>query len=182
MMENYYESSSKAYYEKNELKDARPEGGYQTGILPEQQERARNHSETLNSRPNFDKPWTGQPPPLDGKWRYMWRVGHTAEMSSDILPDNVIPEDFENWSEMMESFGGDLRQCCFTAAEMLSVGFGWEQETLRSMMEGGTQLLGPTGSDLRKYNKKGDILAGFHYGKTLELTLIFRYQFLDNPR
>jgi hypothetical protein len=28
MMENYYESSSKAYYEKNELKDARPEGGY----------------------------------------------------------------------------------------------------------------------------------------------------------
>lgn len=164
-MEEYYANRSKLYYEQNILDDARPDGGYQTGILPEQQERARNHSKTIEGNPDFEKPWTSQPPPKDGKWRYMWRMGGVAEMEHDILPDNVVPEDFEGWTETMESFGTDLRECSFTAAEMLSVGLGWEQNTLRNRMEGGTQILGPTGSDLTKYNKKGDILAGFHYGK-----------------
>jgi hypothetical protein len=56
----------------------------------------------------------------------MWRMGGDAEMSSEILPDNVVPDDFENWTEIMENFGTDLRECSFTAAEMLAVGLGWD--------------------------------------------------------
>lgn len=34
---------------------------------------------------------------------------------------------------------------------------------LYSLMEGGSHLLAPTGSDLSKYGKKGTVFAGFHY-------------------
>lgn len=35
------------------------------------------------------------------------------------------------------------------------------------MMKGGVQLLAPTGSDLAKYKKQNDVLAGFHYDLNL---------------
>lgn len=52
-------------------------------------------------------------------------------------------------------------------SEMICLGLGLERYQLTDMMKGGVQLLAPTGSDLDKYKKKDDILAGFHYGKHL---------------
>lgn len=97
----------------------------------------------------------------------MWRVGDAAEIADNILPDNVIPSEFPQWQKQMNQFGELFKQCAYTTSEMLALGLGWEQNTLRSLMEGGTQLMGPTGSDLKKYNTEGDILAGFHYGNNL---------------
>ena len=54
-----------------------------------------------------------------------------------------------------------------SVSEMICLGLGLERYRLCQMMEGGVQLLAPTGSDLAKYNKKDDILAGFHYGKIM---------------
>ena len=42
-MEKYFENSAKIYYETGKLPDARPEGGYQTGVLPHFTERARKN-------------------------------------------------------------------------------------------------------------------------------------------
>lgn len=168
LMEKYYENRSKQYYSGMPLHEAKPESGYQTGILPELQERARNHSETIDKYFPASRPATPQPPPKDKKWRYMWRVGSVAEMSNNkILSDNAVPADFPGWANQMDSFGSILRESCYTASEILALGIGADRMTFRSRMEGGTQLLGPTGSDLSKYNTPGHILAGFHYGKLM---------------
>lgn len=111
---------------------------------------------------------TPQPPPMDGKWRYLWRVGGEAEVKNHkIAPQNVVPADFPGWTQSMDKFGSILMEGAFTASEILAVGLGVPRRTIRDKMEGGTQLLSPTGSDLRKYNKVGDILAGFHYDLSL---------------
>lgn len=164
MMERYYESRGKIYYSGGKLEESNPEAGYQTGVLEELQERARNHESTINKYYPHTRPVTPQPPPKDKKWRYMWRVGGKAEVSNNrILPDNKIPHDFPGWEERMDRFGSILMESCYTASEIVAVGLGVPQSTFRSRMEGGTQLLGPTGSDLDKYNRVGDVLAGFHY-------------------
>lgn len=46
---------------------------------------------------------------------------------------------------------------------MLALGLDLPKNTFTSMLQGGPQLLAPTGSDLSKFNKKDDVLAGFHY-------------------
>ena len=45
---------------------------------------------------------------------------------------------------------------------MLALGLDMPKDQFTSIMKGGVQVLGPTGSDLSKYNKEGDILTGFH--------------------
>lgn len=50
-----------------------------------------------------------------------------------------------------------------TTSEALALGFGLERDRITRMMDGGVQLLAPTGSDLGRYTKKNDVLAGFHY-------------------
>ena len=164
MMESYYEQASAKYYKDGSLKDARPDAGYNVGVLPELKERARLHSATIESKFSKSKPVTPQPPPKDKKWRFMWRVGSKAEMEGNkILAENVIPEGIPGFSHRMDSFGSILQESCYTASEMIAVGLGVPQNTFRGKMEGGTQLLGPTGSDLQKYNNVGEVLAGFHY-------------------
>ena len=60
--------------------------------------------------------------------------------------------------QITQLYGG-----CFTVSEMLALGLDMPRDTFTSQMKGGVQLLAPTGSDLTKYNKKDDVLAGFHY-------------------
>lgn len=164
MMERYYEMSSQKYYRDGSLPDSRPSAGYNVGILPELKERARPHDKTIEDHFRDTPPVTPQPPPKDKKWRFMWRVGSQAEMTgNNILAENVVPEGMPGFANKMDSFGSILRESCYTASEMIAVGLGVPQNTFRGKMEGGTQLLGPTGSDLAKYNKVGEVLAGFHY-------------------
>ncbi len=46
---------------------------------------------------------------------------------------------------------------------MIALGLDMKRDTFTSKMEGAVQLLAPTGSDLTRYQKRDDILAGFHY-------------------
>ncbi len=71
-----------------------------------------------------------------------------------------------------------------TASEAIALGLNIKRDTFTSMMEGGVQLLAPTGSDLNKYTKKNDILAGFHYGKPLLISVLnlLRSQLHNYPR
>jgi isopenicillin N synthase-like dioxygenase len=164
MMEGYYESRQAQLQPGKVLKDARPQWGYQVGVTPELIERARNHAETIKEKFQNDKPVTPQPPPADGKWRYFWRIGDTETIMTDFKSvEQVVPEDFPQWQPTMDKWGQILNAGCFTVSEMLALGLGMQKDTFTSKMKGAVQLLAPTGSNLAKYNKKDDILAGFHY-------------------
>ena len=63
----------------------------------------------------------------------------------------------------MNEWGNLMSNTTLTISEMIALGFGWQRDKLTSMMLGGAQLLAPTGSDLARYKKKNDVLAGFHY-------------------
>ena len=46
---------------------------------------------------------------------------------------------------------------------MTAVGLELPKDEFTKRMKGAVQLLAPTGSDLEKYNKEKEVLAGFHY-------------------
>lgn len=168
MMEGYFESRSKRFYNGDELLDEKkPEFGYQVGVTPELVERARNHANTIQERFHNDQPVTPQPTPKDGKWRFFYRIGESTadnmEVENNLLPPQVIPKDIPDFERIMDNWGYKMRNTTYTLAEMLALGFGWKRRALLEKLEGASNLLAPTGSDLEKYNKPDDILAGFHY-------------------
>lgn len=71
----------------------------------------------------------------------------------------------------------------YSVAQMAALGLGLKQDEFTKRMDGAVQLLAPTGSDLLKYNKKDDILAGFHYGKILYFpSFLLRLLYKSNTR
>lgn len=62
----------------------------------------------------------------------------------------------------MNNWGNKIYQSVLTVAEMTALGMGVPANTFVDRMQGGNQLLSPTGSDLVK-NDVGAIFAGFHY-------------------
>ena len=56
MVESYFERVGQHFYETGQLRDARPELSYQTGVTPESMEKARDHEEIANRLPEADKP------------------------------------------------------------------------------------------------------------------------------
>jgi len=163
LMQRYFKKNGDRYYRGENLPDARPEVGYQVGVTPELRERARVHESVIEKHFKVNKPTTPQPPPFDGKWRYFWRIGDVSGQDELLLAPQVIPKDFPEWETKMNGWGSILHDCCFTVSEMLALGLDMPRNQFTSLMKGGVQLLAPTGSDLTKYNKPGDVLAGFHY-------------------
>jgi len=110
-----------------------------------------------------------KPTPFDGpdkKWRFQWRIGARREYTKfpELLAEPVIPENFPEWKQVMDSWGQKLLDAVFTVSEMLSIGLGLGASTLPELIRFGTHLLSPTGSDLNLYgDKPGTVLAGFHY-------------------
>lgn len=163
-MEKYYEKVAKKYYNGEHIDDTRPETGHNIGLTPEGLETARNHEQTINEKFNNQRPMTQQPPEVDKKWRYSWRVGEDVLEKGGILGDNVVPKDFEDvWANTMDTWGNKMVGSVKTVAEMLALGYGLDRGYFRDRMEGSTHLLAPTGSDLSRYNQVGTVLAGFHY-------------------
>lgn len=167
MMEAYFESRGKKYYNHEQIDEIKPEYNYQVGATNEYVEKARDHKETIERLDAEQKPLTQSPPPHDAKWRFFWRMYDDAvaakKASSDELPQ-VVPSDFPDWETVMNRWGDLMLGCCNTVAEMLAIGLDLERDTFTSRTKGGNHLLAPTGSDLARY-KRGTIFAGFHYGK-----------------
>ncbi|CDW86191.1 UNKNOWN [Stylonychia lemnae] len=161
LMEKYFEKTSKIYYDGQKLSDAKPEYAYQTGVTPEQIEKARNHYEKVKHLPAEDQPRSKFPPTYDMKWRYMWKIGERPPGAFDECPQ-VVPEGFPDWEDKMTTWGEKLLNATFTAAEMAAQGMKLDVDTFSSRMKGGAHLLAPTGSDLKRYDI-GTTLAGFHY-------------------
>lgn len=85
-MEEYFDETSKPFYEGRGISDARPEYHYQTGVTPEKIERARNHYERVKDLPEENQPKSQFPPTYDAKWRYMWKIGERPESAKDNYP------------------------------------------------------------------------------------------------
>lgn len=86
LMEKYFDKTSKIYYDGQKVNDAKPEFNYQTGVTPEQIEKARNHYEKVKHLPKEDQPRSKFPPTYDMKWRYMWKIGDRPPGAYDEVP------------------------------------------------------------------------------------------------
>lgn len=170
MMEKFFDTRSKKFYNHEPVKDIFPEYSYQVGATPELVEKARTHCSIAEKMTGDNKPMTECPPPLDAKWRYFWQIGERFAKTDDTIhPPEHIPEDFPQWKEVMDRWGTLLLDACLTVARMMAIGLGIDEETFAEKMKQGAHLLAPTGSDLNKYDV-GTIFAGFHYGRYIILT------------
>lgn len=88
-----------------------------------------------------------QPPVVDAKWRFFWKIGERPEEVKDDIPQ-TYPEDFPEWEHEMDKWGNQVLSCGLLAAEMAAIGMGLEKDTFTKRMMGGPHLLAPTASDL----------------------------------
>ena len=79
-----------------------------------------------------------------------------------MIPEAADNKILEDWENKMNKWGEKLLQTAVTAAEMAAIGMGLDKNTFSQKMIGGAHLLGPTGTDLKRYDV-GTTLAGLHY-------------------
>jgi len=163
MMEKFFDSRGKKFYNNEQIDDIFPQYNYQVGATPELKEKARTHCSLVEKMTGDNKPMTECPPPLDAKWRYFWHVGERPVENDDVIhPPEHIPADFPEWPDVMNKWGSMMLDCCLTVAKMMALGLNLDENTFAEKMKQGAHLLAPTGSDLAKY-EPGTIFAGFHY-------------------
>jgi len=162
MMERYYGQPL-----EQKMKDAREEFAYQVGVTPEGIEmprcsmdpscKARLEKMSPENRGHY-------PTEPDVKWRYFHRLGERPKETKfpSLNAEDVYPKNFPDWKEKMDKWGNKLLAAGHTLADMAAIGFGLPHNTFTNMMTHAPHLLAPTGSDLSKYGKKDQILAGFH--------------------
>ena len=161
MMSAYFQSRSEMLSKGEKIEEMFPEFGYETGITPEFTERAKKHKETIAMLQEENWPLTPQPPPKDSKWRYMYKIENRKD-SEDFQTPKVVPKDFENFERLSDEWSSCMVQTLLSVSQLLASGLGLEKNAFLNKMEQGAHILGPTGSDMKKFDV-GTILAGFHY-------------------
>ena len=132
-MEEYFSSRGKMLYAGQELEEAKPECHYQVGVCPKEQEIARNHEARMLGYDDENKPMSPLEPVYDAKWRFMWKIGERPKNASDDFPQ-VIPSDFPDWEEKMNTWGHKLLDAVHQVAEMAAIGMGLEQSAFFDRM------------------------------------------------
>jgi len=164
LMEQYFSRSS-----SEKSVDARPALHYQVGVTPEFTELPRCSQEPscLDRIKNQSPEHKAHPPTgADPKERFFWRMGNPPKETKFPLLNapQVIPKGFEDrWEKLMNAWGRKLLMAVTAVAQMIGVGLGLKRELLSEMMCEAPNLLAPTGTDLEKYGKLDNVLAGFHY-------------------
>ena len=80
-----------------------------------------------------NKPMSPLEPVYDAKWRFMWKIGERPKNASDDFPQ-VIPSDFPDWEEKMNTWGHKLLDAVHQVAEMAAIGMGLEQSAFFDRM------------------------------------------------
>ena len=164
LMEEYF---GQAYDAKVPV-DARPALHYQVGVTPDGVEVpfCAHDSTCLEEMSNQPQKHRAHlPKGADPKWRFFWRLGERpAETKfAELNAEPVVPAAFQDtWPTTMNKWGTRMLEAVQAVAELASVGFGWEADTLAKLMHQGPHLLAPTGSDLSVHNEIGTVLAGYH--------------------
>jgi isopenicillin N synthase-like dioxygenase len=158
MMEKYYSQPL-----EQKMRDVHPELSYQLGATPEFIEVPRDHTEVIKKLTSENAAHI--PKGADPKWRYFWRIGERPLSTKfpELNAPEVIPQNFPHWKEVMNKWGNLMLQSITTVAEMTAIGLDLPFNTFVDYLKFGPHLLAPTGSDLSRFNKIGQIFAGFHY-------------------
>jgi len=158
MMEKYYEQPL-----EKKMRDVHPELHYQLGATPEFVEVPRDHTERMKNLPHPNDPQV--PKGADPKWRYFWRIGSRPEKTAftELNAEPVVPDEFPQWTQVMDNWGNLMMQSIRTVAEMVAIGLELPADTFLQILENGPHLLAPTGSDLNRFAELKRIFAGYHY-------------------
>jgi isopenicillin N synthase-like dioxygenase len=78
-------------------------------------------------------PMSKFPPDFDAKWRFFWAIGERPAEVKDDIP-KVIPQEFPEWEEKMNTWGTMMMEACKTAAEMAALGMDLPKETFTALM------------------------------------------------
>lgn len=164
LMEQYFEQTH-----QEKMEDARPELGYQVGVTPEGVELSRC-SQDPNCIKNIEK--QDQPNKAkisfepDPKWRYFWRIGTVGQNSkfTRLNSENVIPNRFVDvWPTIMNNWGEKMLTVIKKVTKIIERGLNTQENELTGLLDGGSHLLAPTGTNIAKYNKVNQVYAGYHY-------------------
>lgn len=164
LMEKYFEQEDHI-----KLKDARPEFGYQVGVTPEKKEVAKcAKSESCKEMIEKQNPENKAQLPVeaDPKWRYFWRIGDRLEQTeyNKLNRENVVPENFKDtWPKTMDKWGEKMLKVVKKVTKLIEIGLELNDGVFTELLEGGSHLLAPTGTDISRYNKENTIYAGYHY-------------------
>lgn len=162
LLERYFDQSPEKLKQ-----DTRPEFFYQVGATPgniESPQCGRNDQclELVSKMEEKNKPldFSG----LDPKWRFFWRIGKSPDHTKfpKLNVSAVEPADFPEWRSQMDYWGYKMLDAVNVVVTMLAIGLGLPKDTFTKLSRFAPHLLGPTGSDLKKYGKVGTVLAGFH--------------------
>lgn len=168
LMEDYFAQPVDAL-----KKDERPEVGYQVGVTLENTERPKCAVDEpclhiIERLDPAERPLDITAHSPDPKCRFFWRMGERPTYDTQfpaLNTPNVVPEAEplkSKWPSTMDKWGTSMKQAVEDVAEMTAIGLGLPPDTFRSAGKYGPHLLAPTASDLLKYGKKDNILAGFH--------------------
>lgn len=160
MLEDYFDQPM-----AKKAKDIHPEIHYQLGATPSDVEKARaDNCDFAGTLSEDNKPVTICPPGYDPKWRYFWRMGEPPKDTEypSLNAEQTPPDNFPEWSSVMNEWGTLMLQGCDTVARMAAIGFGLPETTFTNMMQHAPHLLAPTGSDIGTL-PVGTVLAGLHY-------------------
>jgi isopenicillin N synthase-like dioxygenase len=148
------------------IADERPMLHYQVGTTREGVEVPLPRSSACDATVDA-MPMEHRPSPVEGadpKWRFFWRIGPRPGgfQFEDLNAAPVVPDAFPMWASTMDNWGGLMLAAVKTCAEMASLGLGLPRDALPSLMHHGPHLLAPTASDLSKFTRVGQPLAGWH--------------------
>lgn len=151
------------------MRDTRPECGYQVGPTPEGTELPRSSRDRYIQSLIENLPPESQPHDFrqkDPKWRFFHAFGPRPEHHETkfplVNPSPVVPQQFTEWPETVDSWGCMMHSAVETVAEMLAVGFGLPKDTFTRLCAKGPHLVAPTAANLKKHGQLGKTLAGYH--------------------
>jgi isopenicillin N synthase-like dioxygenase len=169
LMERYFAQPLQA-----KMADVHPELHYQVGSTPNDVERPRENIEFYNSLAPAHRPVSAADVAArnkDPKWRFFWRIGKRPPPEMTKFPQlnapQVVPVAFKDeWSNVMDAFGGKLQTAVESVSEMLALGLRLPVDTFSEKLRHGPHLLAPTGTDLSLPElgaRVGATMAGYHY-------------------
>lgn len=164
LFEKYFASRSEMRIKNQPIEEMFPKNGYKTGVTPDYIEIPRENQEFRQSLSSNNQPLTPLPPPKDPKWRYLWRIGDRDPNAkkSAVEPERVAPNDFPEFTKIVDKWGSQLLQAVHSVSQMLEIGLDIPKGSFYNLLKNGNTVIGPTGSDLSRYNKS-TVFAGLHY-------------------
>lgn len=164
LFERYFDSRSTMKQKNQAIEEMFPKNGYKTGVTPDYVEIPRENLEFRQLLSSNNQPITPNPPQKDPKWRYLWRIGDRDPNAKKSLmePERVAPNDFPEFTKVVDKWGSTLLQSVHTVAQMLEIGLSIPKGSFYNLLKNGNTVIGPTGSDLNRY-KKDTVFAGLHY-------------------